>query len=173
MRYAKGSTLAIMLLAITAALVCGVSVFPILANAQGSPGQNAVYNSSNGIVGSSSFIDASVFGAQNTDICAVLKGILTSPNYPPSGAVIDARGIPGATHTSMICSGSPWAGITNPPPSTILLPATTAAAPIVISSKWILPSHTHLIGQGDAITPNGSTLGTTIRLRGHFRYPAQ
>ena len=36
---------------------------------------------------------------------------------------IDARGLPGNTTTSMTCTASPWAGIANPPPSTILLPA--------------------------------------------------
>jgi hypothetical protein len=54
-----------------AVLVCCFS--PIRAVAQGSQGQDAVYNSSNGIVGSSSFIDASTFVTQTgTNICGVL-----------------------------------------------------------------------------------------------------
>ena len=60
----------------------------------------------------------------------------------------------------MVCTASPWAGITNPPPTTILLPATgsgTSATPIIISNTWVLPSNTHLIGEGDGLS------GTTIQ----------
>jgi hypothetical protein len=144
--------------------------FSASAAAQGSQGQNAVYNSSNGIVGSSAFIDASQFAStqQLPNICAVLNFILNPQNgiIRSVGEVIDARGL-NSSNTSMQCATSPWAGITNPPPSTILLPATTAAAPIVISTPWVLPSYTHLIGQGDAIT-SVSPLGTTIQVSGTF-----
>jgi hypothetical protein len=140
----------------------GLSVF---ANAQGSQGQDAVYNSIAGIVGSPSFIDASMFGFSGTNICAVLNGILSSSTvtYPPSGAVIDARGLPGTTGTSMKCPLSPWNGIANPPPATILLPATSGATPtpIIIYTPWIIPSNTHLIGEGDGI---GSSAATTIQV---------
>jgi hypothetical protein len=108
---------------------------------------------------SGAFIDASVFGLSTSNICKVLNGILSSASYPVGGAVIDARGLPGSTgNTSMTCSTSPWAGITNPPPSTILLPATGGATPtpIIISTSWILPSNTHLIGEGDG--PSGTTI---------------
>ncbi|MGA8492593.1 MAG: hypothetical protein WB711_19375 [Terriglobales bacterium] len=53
---------------------------------------------------------------------------------------------------------SPWAGITNPPPSTILLPAGT----IVTPSTWVIPSNTKLVGMGD------SSLGTTIQAASSF-----
>jgi hypothetical protein len=43
-------------------LFCWFSGSPITTAAQGSPGQDAVYNSTTGVVGSSSFIDASMFG---------------------------------------------------------------------------------------------------------------
>jgi hypothetical protein len=130
-----------------------------------SAGNNAVYNSSGTCTSSScgfsgAFIDASVFGLSTSNICKVLNGILSSASYPAGGAVIDARGLP-ATGTNMTCSTSPWAGITNPPPSTILLPATGSGAsanPIVISNTWILPSSTHLIGEGDG------PFGTTIQM---------
>ena len=107
------------------------------------------------------------------DLCdavyRLMSGFAGFPPYPASGTVIDARGVNGATN--LTCThGSPWKEGSNTAtaPSTILLPATTGAAPIVISSKWILPSNTHLIGQGDAITPNGFTLGTTIQVSGSF-----
>ena len=51
------------ILCMTAVIGSCLSVFPTRANAQGSPGQNAVYNSSSGIVGSYAFIDASTFAA--------------------------------------------------------------------------------------------------------------
>jgi hypothetical protein len=106
-------------------------------------GQDAVYNNSATIVASTSFIDASMFGLATTNICAVLHGILVSSSYPPAGAVIDARGLPGTTGTSMTCTASPWNGITSPPPATILLPATSGATPtpIIISTPWIIPSN--------------------------------
>jgi hypothetical protein len=124
----------------------------------GTQGQNGVYNATCnngnlGVAGSSAFIDASKFiSTINPNICAVLKSILTSTSYPTTGAVIDARGISGTT--ALTCTSSPWAGITNPPPSTILLPAGT----IVIPSTWTLPTGTHLVGVGDNV---GS--GTTIQ----------
>jgi hypothetical protein len=89
--------------------------------------------------------------AQGADFCKILNGILTSENYPPAGAVIDARGLPGNTQTNMTCSASPWAALSNPPPSVILLPATTTAAPIVIPSTWILPPNTRLIGEDESV----------------------
>jgi hypothetical protein len=95
---------------------------------------------------------------------------VVQPNYS-SGVVIDARAFPNSTPpTSMTCTSSPWAGISNPmPPSTILLPATgggTNVAPIVIPSGWVLPANTHLIGvaDGDVATSAGySYSGTTIQ----------
>lgn len=144
-----------MFLAIVAVLACWLSAFPAVAQR----GQDAVYNSSNGVTNSPAFIDASMFGAQNTDICAVLNFIMSPGHgYPLAGAVIDARGLPGTTGTGMTCTASPWAGITNPPPSTILLPAGT----IVIPTTWVLPSNTRLVGEGEN-NPLSSKPGTTIQ----------
>ena len=161
--------------AVVSVLIGWPLVFPGTAAAQGTQGQNGVFNPSNGIVGSNAFIDASMFAgnAQNRNLCSVLNYVLANIDQPPTypnGAVIDARGIPGVTPpVSMTCTISPWgsgSGYLNVP-STILLPATTAAAPIVISTPWVLPSYTHLIGQGDAIT-SVSPLGTTIQVSGTF-----
>jgi hypothetical protein len=117
---------------------------PVHLRAQGSPGNNAVYNSSAVCcVGSSSFIDASVLQAQ--DFCDTIYQIIHSSTYTP--AVIDARGI--SSH--LTCTlGSPWSessGYANKP-STILLPATSATNPITISIGWVLPNGTKLIGEG-------------------------
>jgi hypothetical protein len=155
-------------LGIVAVLVCSSSVFPTLVRAQANPGQDAVYNNSSGVVGSSSFIDASMFASSppQRNICAVLNWVLNPSNgiIPAGGAVIDARGVPGVIPVvSMTCAASPWDGITNPPPSTILLPATSGATPtpIIISTPWVIPSNTHLIGEGDGI---GSSAATTIQV---------
>ncbi len=154
-----------------AVLSCGLAVFTSAANAQ--TAENAVYNSSGATTSSPAFIDASVFGSSATDICAVLYGILssTSITYPAVGAVIDARGLPGATGTNMTCASgtTPWyngSSFANVP-STILLPAQT----IVISSTWKLPSNTHLIGEGEA-TLSGTTPDiSTIQASSTFSTP--
>jgi hypothetical protein len=149
-----------------------------------SPGNNAVYNSSGNVALSPAFIDASVFvgsgQGQGSDICDALFKILSGdPNffkngYPSTGAVIDARGISGATN--LTCShGTPWTegNTTVNVPSTILLPATGAVAPnnptpIIISTPWILPPNTHLIGEGDGIPSTGFTPATTIQAASSF-----
>jgi hypothetical protein len=166
------------LLAIIAVLSGCLLALPSQLNAQntcsGAQGKNGVYNPScnngnPGVVGSSAFIDASMFASvQNPNICAVLKSILTSTSYPSTGTVIDARGLPTSTPpTRMTCTTSnpsPWAGITNPPPSVILLPAGT----IVIPSTWVLPNNTTLIGAGDDMysftgPPHTTTFATTLQ----------
>ena len=73
--------------AMTAVIGSCLSVFPTRANAQGSPGQNAVYNSSNGIVGSYAFVDASTFAASppppSRNFCGVpTLSSKTSTNLP-------------------------------------------------------------------------------------------
>jgi hypothetical protein len=154
-------------------LVAWFSACPTPATAQGSQGQDAVYNSSNGIVGSSSFIDASMFAFQNGTICSVIYGILQSTTY--SAAVIDARGLLRSTPpTNMTCAAgwTPWNnGITyQNKPSTILLPATggSTPTPIVISTPWILPANTHLIGEGDANPVSATNPATTIQAASGF-----
>jgi hypothetical protein len=161
-------------LAIIAVLVCCFSVSPPPVAAQGSQGQDAVYNLRSTIVGSSSFIDASMFVGNVTspNLCSVLNLVLAQvvqPTYP-NGAVIDARGLPGTTPpTSMTCSMSPWGSgsSTVSVPSTILLPA-TGANPIVIPSTWVLPPNTHLIGETSNITSSGLTPGTTLQAHTSF-----
>jgi len=104
--------------------------------------------------GSPAFIDGSVFLGTGvnlgSDLCDVIYKILTGRTgitYPPTGSVIDARGI----STNLTCTkGSPWfessTGFANVP-STILLPSGT----ITIPSTWVLPGGTKLIGQGSEI----------------------
>src|ERR1700685_1958324 len=159
---------------IVVVLACWFSAFPTAA-AQGSSvqGQDAVYNSSGQVTNSPAFIDASQFANSppTKNFCTVLNWVLNPSNgiLPSTGAVIDARGLPGATGTSMTCTISPWGSGSNylSVPSTILLPATGGATPnpIIIpnSSPWILPANTHLIGEGDGIPSTGFTPGTTIQ----------
>jgi hypothetical protein len=155
-RYATELTSADKLLAVVLVLFACHLASLTPANAQ-SQGQNAVYNGSGNTVGSYAFIDASMFAGNppQHNICAVLNYVLAKVDQPPAypmGAVIDARGLPGSTGTSMTCTASPWAGITSP--STILLPAAT----ITIPGTWALPSNTKLIGEG-----YGTTGGTVIQ----------
>ena len=154
-------------LAVVFALAGWVSLRTTRAEAQ--TGDNAVYNYlGTTVVHSPAFIDAKVFTTKppNNDLCSVLNYVLVKIvqlTYP-QGAVIDARGLP-AAGTSMTCPSSqpsPWSGITSPPPSTILLPATTSTTPISIPSMWSLPPNTHLIGEGDSIA-SSTTISTTIQ----------
>jgi hypothetical protein len=154
------------LVGIIVVVISWLSISPTRTTAQ-TPGNNAVYNASGTCsprcADSGAFIDAKVFTSSppTNNFCSVLNWVLNPANgiIPSAGAVIDARGL-NSSITSMTCTASPWAGITSPPPSTILLPATgtgTSATPIIISSTWILPSNTHLIGEGDDLS------GTTIQ----------
>lgn len=125
MKSVTGRTTGWLLLAVFGILLVGISVFPKVA--EGQQGNNAVFNTSSTCspcTSSPAFIDASVFATKFTtpNFCSVLNYVLTPINgiIPSSGAVIDARGLPGATGTNMTCAASPWAGITNPPPTTIL-----------------------------------------------------
>jgi hypothetical protein len=141
-------------------LACWITIFTVAAGAQ--QGQNAVYYSGSPTP-SPAFIDASMFAGSvsSPNFCSVLNYVLNPLNgiIPSTGAVIDARGLPDSTPpTSMTCSASPWVGITNPLPSTILLPAGT----IQISSSWVLPSNTRLIGEGES-DPLSAVPGTTIQ----------
>jgi hypothetical protein len=156
MRSATGAVANWTFVSVVSFLACWVLISTVAARAL--QGQNAVYDSSGGITNSPDFFDASMFNATGRDFCGVLQYVLThivQPTYP-AGAVIDARGLPGTTGTSMTCTASPWSGITNPPPTTILLPA-TGASPIIIPSTWGLPPNTRLIGEGDGIPATGST----------------
>jgi len=101
-------------------LVLWISVFSISARAQSTLGYNAVCASSmcasaSNTAPSGSFIDASVSANINgTDLCRTIYNILISspgnPNYPPNGAVIDARGL-----TNLGCAnGTPWNNGTQP-----------------------------------------------------------
>jgi hypothetical protein len=149
---------------VAVALIFSVLLGPNKAVGQ-SIGNNAVYNSSGtcspNCAASAAFIDASISQKLNqTDLCAtvynIFKGTKGNPVYPAAGAVVDARGISGAALTCA-AGTTPWNnGITFASvPSTILLPATGAGSsftPIVISTGWVLPVNTHLIGQGDNIS---------------------
>jgi hypothetical protein len=177
MRSSTRSTSAVALVRIAALLVCSCSVFPVLAKAQGTQGQNAVCSSSSSCstssntVGTNAFIDASIFGNNRTDICTILNNILSSTiiKYPSTGAVIDARGLPGNTGTNMTCATSPWgsgSGYLNVP-SVILLPAGT----ITTSVPWVVPGNTKLVGTATGPGTN-NLLDTTLQASSSFASPA-
>ena len=139
------------------ALFVGLSVSPNIAQAQATvAGDKAVYNSSSQPAPSTVWIDASAFydpKTQTPDICTIINGILTSTivqnfQYPPNGAVIDARGIlPTTLYGVQSCNMNPWGG-TPPangwPPSTVLLPASN----ITFTATWTLPNNTKISGEG-------------------------
>lgn len=120
-------------------------------------GNNAIYGNCSGSTvkpqGSAAYIDASAVTA-GADFCATLFNIIRGssyPGYPANGAVIDARGI---VPTACGVNSTPWVGLvgstvtatTNP--ATILLPAGT----ISISTTWILPKYSRIVGEGPALT---------------------
>jgi hypothetical protein len=126
-------------------------------------GNNAI-SAGSSIVGSSAFIDASVFGNSKTKptFCSIIRGILSGssyPTYPAFGAVIDARGLNSGNSTLTCASGeTPWedgAGGYFANPSVLLLPAST----ITIHQSWVLPDSTKLVGEG--ASSSGGT-GTVI-----------
>lgn len=126
-----------------------------------SQGNNAVYNTSLNVVGSSAFIDASAFagGTGGADICAVLYGIISGAGYPGTGAVIDARGFnasnaPTDANGNLTCAGTPWSlnGTSTPNPATIVLPYTQ----IAISQTWVLTNGSRIVGKAPAFAPGPS-----------------
>jgi hypothetical protein len=118
------------------------SFFPARVAGQ-SLGNNAVYKTSSSKVGSSAFVDASVFtGSPNNDLCGKIFAALAS--LPPGtfGAVVDARGI-----TNLTCASgtTPWVqGTSTTNPATILLPAGI----ITVPKTWVLPNATRVVGEG-------------------------
>jgi hypothetical protein len=188
MREATGLKSRWTLLAIGAVLACWLLALPLQLNSEntcsGTFGQNGVYNATcnngtPGVTGSPAFIDASMLLLPNSplgrDLCdaiyRLLSGFQGFPPYPSTGAVIDARGVSGTTN--LTCThGSPWTESGNivSLPSTILLPATgsTSPTPIIISTPWILPANTHLIGEGNGIPSTGFAPGTTIQAANGF-----
>jgi hypothetical protein len=93
------------------------------------------------------YIDASV--ESGSDVCAQIHNALaqlSNSAYKNGGGIVDARGASVSTACSSVAGspswGNPWSGISVP--STVLLPA----GKIQINTQWVLPSGTHLIGEG-------------------------
>jgi hypothetical protein len=147
----------VLLGAVMAVLLC-MSASQVHGQTQ--EGYNAIFKSSSaclsgGCTYSSAFIDASVF--TGTDFCVKVNNALNE--LPTTGGVIDARGI----HLSggNTCASSPF---TNPntinKPSTVLLPSGT----ITISTTWILPNGTKIVGEGGGAS--GASLTTLQAVSG-------
>jgi hypothetical protein len=160
------------------ALFVGILTLPSEIMAQ-STGNNAAFNGTGGVTGSTAFIDASAFSGGGNDMCAALYSIMSAANYPPAGAVIDARGfnLSNATNdgSNLTCLGTPWFfnGTSTPHPATILLPFTQ----IVISRTWVLPNGSRIVGKapgfaGQASLKAGSNFVSPMIQMGNSQCPA-
>jgi hypothetical protein len=136
---------------------------PGIAQAQ-TAGNKAVYTSG-GVccTSSAAFIDASVLSGSN--ICEQIYNALQVAVSGHVTAVVDARGV---NPTPACGSGeTPWlkSGTNVITAATILLPAGT----ITISSPWIIPDGTRLIGTGvgQEVSQN-NTAGTTLQVPSGF-----
>jgi hypothetical protein len=125
------------------------STLPLNTHAQ----QNAVIYSGSSTSPSLAFVDATT--ASGGNICAMINNAL-SPYNPgnSNGVVVDARGIPS---TMLTCTSvNPWQSLitysnnnkNDSFSNVVLLPSGT----IQISTSWILPNNTHLVGEGPALT---------------------
>src|SRR5260221_674900 len=123
-------------------------------------GYNAVFNSSGTVTPSMTFVDASVAAFAASDICTQIYNALSfaqNQSPPSTGVVIDARGItsnPGSCGTN----STPWTQPTKPNitiPSTVLLPP----GRINISTTWILPGRTRIVGLGKTQTTIAAITG--------------
>ena len=110
-------------------------------------GYNAVYGNCNGqtgVVGSTALIDASAWcngDCSQGDICKfIADAIAVLPSNV--GGTVDARGV--AYRGGETCTVNPFAQSSGNVPVTVLLPPDI----ISIQRTWILPSNTHIIGQG-------------------------
>ena len=150
------------LITVPAGLLVWLWIFHVSAAAQGTQGQNAVYPASAkmqfrlplcGIIG---LYRRQHLWRLRLEFLRVLNFILNPTNHvmPVVGAVIDARGLPGNTGTSMTCAASPWAGITQShlPRRFCCLRARSSF------QRYGFSQRTHVIGQGDNVSS-----GTTIQ----------
>jgi hypothetical protein len=148
----------------------GISVLPLRLTAQISPsiltcpssqGRNAIWGTCTGtlgVVGSSAFVDATVFGGPGIDFCQQINNAINS--LPLTGGVVDARGV--QLSGGNTCANSPF---TNPNvitvPSIVLLPPGI----ITVSKTWVLPDETKVIGEGSGAS---GTSVTTLRATTSF-----
>ena len=140
------------------ALVTALCLCPVRVQAQGSIGNNAVYNTSGNLAGSDAYVDASVYDTGNGDVCFdILSSFPSSPSSTVPMVVIDARGI---TPQPNGCANSPFptSGTVR---SVILLPV----GKIMIQAVWVLPERTRVIGEGADPTSAG-TNGTILQWAG-------
>jgi hypothetical protein len=144
------------------------SALPVRLHGQtpGAPiyaGDAAVYSNTTGTrTNSHAYIDASVSTFSSTDFCQTLASALAqlaNGNYRGGAGVIDTRGINPA---SMTCNANPWASVSVP--ATVLLPTGL----IKVSATWILPSGTHLVGEGGEDPTISGTAGTTLQAQSNF-----
>ena len=137
-----------------------MAIFPAAISAQtinfGNQGNNAVWLDSSHVSPSAAFIDASAFSQAAGDVCAKLNYLYTNSLIPSTGAVIDARGV--NSGGTQVCSVNPFP--TTGPPATILLPSGT----IQISSTWVLPNQTRIVGEGQSRTTIQALTGLSANM---------
>ena len=137
----QGSVLAFLF----SALVCAQAQTIIINPAP--QGDNGAWLDSMHIKGTSGFVDATAWCPGNpancdqADFCQVVNSALTG--LPPSGGVIDARGVVKSDGKDIPCSSNPFPQ-SNTVPVTLLLPSSV----IDIQATWVLPSNTRIIGEG-------------------------
>jgi hypothetical protein len=136
--------------AIILAVVTVVAVLCDVANAQ-HQGNSAYYSTQYTQNGSGIYVDASQF--TSGDFCARIAAAINSIGGAPNGATVDARGInAGGTNG---CHNSPWNGVSASYSIVLLLPAGT----INISSTWVIPNSTRVVGEGSGVTTIKDAVG--------------
>jgi len=116
---------------------------------------------------SPAYLDASTFSG--SDICAQINAALLklasiskNSNNVVQGGIIDARGVFAQPPNKYLpCITNPFSGVTVP--ATVLLPATI----IGLSTTWVLPSNTRLVGENSqdtqiTIDQNASSFSSPI-----------
>ncbi|HEY6766091.1 MAG TPA: hypothetical protein VI386_15110 [Candidatus Sulfotelmatobacter sp.] len=124
----------------------------LVTTASAQQGEPVVWIAANTQTNSPAYLDASTFSG--SDICAQINSALSklatiSKNSTGvvQGGVVDARGIfVQPPNKYLQCHTNPFSGVTVP--ATVLLPATI----IGISTTWILPSNTRLVGENSQNT---------------------
>jgi hypothetical protein len=156
-----------------ALLVLGwASMVPMTLHAQSGgnscsifPGDKTVYGSA-GVTNAHDYIDASVLiGSDSADVCYAINAALIelegtgscNTSLLNSTGVIDARGIVPQTGGNFDCGVNPWIANTTAN-VTVLLPAGTIGSGSGtggnsgVTTTWVLPTNTHLVGEGASIT---------------------
>lgn len=147
-----------------------ISLLIGLANmALAQQGEPVVWIAPSTSTNSPAYVDASVFSFSGSEICGPIHSALQklatiskNSSNVVQGGIVDARGMfvqPPIKY--LTCTTNPFSGVTVP--ATVLLPATI----IGISTTWVLPSNTRLVGENSqdttiTIDQNASSFSSPI-----------